>query len=150
MNGIESMAVFAIIEDIPEGDVPLIQDANKPDPAMWKLPGGRVESWESPDVGLYRELEEETGVVVFPVDEEDVIFEMKIGTHTFRVYRARYYCGEFKPNSDEIKTAEVFSADDVRQLLSHGRILPKHTAAIEKYLQGKETLKLAEKLATEA
>lgn len=144
------MSVFAVIEGLPEGEFPLVQDDYEFGSAMWKLPGGRVKFWESPDVGLYRELEEEVGIVVFPVDEKDVIFEMEIGNHTFRVYRARYYSGEFKPCSDEIDRAEAFSADDAKQLLSHRKILLKHAAAIEKYLQGKEALKLAEKLVVEA
>lgn len=140
MNETESMAVFAIIEGLLEGDILLIQDKHEP-PPMWKFPGGRVEPGESPEVALYRELFEEIGIVVLPVENEDIVSEEKTGDHIFRVYRARYYSGGFKPCSDEIDRVEAFSIDGARQLLSHSRILPKHATALQKYFILREKIR---------
>lgn len=135
-----SMTVFAIIEGLLEGDILLIQDRHEP-PPMWKLPGGKVELGESPEIALYRELNEEIGIIVLPVDDKDIVSEEKIGDHVFRVYRARYYSGKFKLCSDEINRVEAFSIDGVRQLLSHSRILPKHATALQKYFILREKIR---------
>lgn len=147
-NGI---AIFGIIEGLPEKDgIPLVQDAYKRSPAMWKLPGGRVEIGESPAIALYRELMEEIGIITTTVADEDLIFSMNLENHIFAVYRAYYYDGEFGIYSDEIQKAGIFSFDELKNLLSRKEILPNHAAAIERYLAGKETLAFAEKLSAKA
>ncbi|TRZ64406.1 MAG: NUDIX hydrolase [Spirochaetia bacterium] len=147
------MTVFAVIIGLPkeEGKILLVQDKDERFPPMWKLPGGRVEVWESPDVALYRELDEEVGAVVYPVEDEDVIFEVDLGDHIFRVYKAAYYDGEISQCSDEIEKIKTFSVGEMAQLLVEKKILPRHAAAIERYLalREKDAPMSVEKLAAE-
>jgi 8-oxo-dGTP diphosphatase len=42
----------------------LVQRGHAPDEGRWSLPGGRVESGESDDVAVAREIAEETGLTV--------------------------------------------------------------------------------------
>lgn len=46
-----------------KGDLLLVRRGMEPGKGEWSLPGGFVESDESPEVGVLRELEEETGLI---------------------------------------------------------------------------------------
>ncbi len=128
------MAVFAIINGLPEEKIILVHDKHKPPPPMWKLPGGKVEPWESPEIALYRELNEEIGINILPLTDKDVIFEKDLGTHIFRVYKVIYHSGQITPYQEEIERLNLFSEKDIRQMLLDKKILPKHGAAITEYL----------------
>jgi ADP-ribose pyrophosphatase YjhB (NUDIX family) len=46
------------------GRLLVVLRANEPNPGLWSIPGGRVESGESPAEAAVREVGEETGLVV--------------------------------------------------------------------------------------
>lgn len=49
----------------------LLRNANKPQGSSWCIPGGRIDSGETPREALVREMQEETGIVL---KEESVIY----------------------------------------------------------------------------
>lgn len=55
--------VGAVVHDT-EGRLLLVCRANEPGRGRWSLPGGRVESGESDEQAVARELAEETGITV--------------------------------------------------------------------------------------
>ncbi len=46
----------------PEGEILLVRRAKEPARGKWSLPGGFIEAEETPEEGVLRELEEETGI----------------------------------------------------------------------------------------
>jgi ADP-ribose pyrophosphatase YjhB (NUDIX family) len=60
------VGVGAVIVD--EGRVLLVQRGREPLKGHWSLPGGMVELGESLQAGVIREVEEETGLFVEPVE----------------------------------------------------------------------------------
>jgi ADP-ribose pyrophosphatase YjhB (NUDIX family) len=60
------IGVGAVI--VSEGRVLLVQRGREPMKGHWSLPGGLVELGESLEVGVIREVEEETGLLVEPVE----------------------------------------------------------------------------------
>ncbi|HUD54706.1 MAG TPA: NUDIX hydrolase [Terracidiphilus sp.] len=60
------VGVGAVIVD--EGRVLLVQRGREPLKGHWSLPGGMVELGESLQAGVIREVEEETGLLVEPVE----------------------------------------------------------------------------------
>jgi len=128
-------AVFAIIEGLPEeseGKILLIHDKYKPAPAMWKLPGGKAENGEYPELALIRELMEEIKINVIPPTEKDVVFEKDCGNHIFRVYKVRYYNGKVDA-SEEVEWVRLFSVGEVKKMIKRNEILPKHAQALTAY-----------------
>jgi len=52
----------ALVVAMSEGLVPLVRQLSKPDPLFWKIPGGRIQSGETPEEAARREFFEETGI----------------------------------------------------------------------------------------
>lgn len=85
---------------IRKGDELLVgqRPENNSLPGLWEFPGGKIESGESPEVALARELEEELGI-------DATIGDLKIScTHSFGevnililFYEVKYWKGEPRP-----------------------------------------------------
>jgi len=135
-----SMSVFAVVEGMPSDDkkIPLIREKTKDLygfwPRLWKLPGGKVEPNEYPELTVIREISEEIGINIFPPENKDVFFSINLGDHTFQVYRVDYYGGELQAG-EEIEEIRLFSFKEIEPMMIGSKILSNHAAAIKKYLQ---------------
>ena len=129
----KGFAVFGIIEGLPDGKIPLIHDKDKPAPAMWKLPGGKAEDGEYPELALIRELAEEIKINVIPPSDKDIIFEKDLGNHIFKVFKVRYYSGEICVG-EEVEWIKLFSIEEVLAMIIGNQILPKHAQALTKHI----------------
>lgn len=124
-----SLAIFALIEGIEKGKYPLVHDGGKPAPYLWKLPGGKQEEGETPCEALYRELREEVGVVVYPVDGDELDFCKDLRSHCFRVVRTSYYSGDFSPRGG-VEEACLFTREEIVGMLARGEIVRNHAEAL--------------------
>ena len=131
----QSMAVYGIVQGIPEHEkhILLIQDKNKPEPRMWKLPGGKNESGEWPALVVVREISEEIGIVIHQPLDTDIIFKKAETSHLFAVYAVPHYQGNVKAGA-EIERAEFFTADQIKLMIRNNQILPRHAMALIKHL----------------
>lgn len=135
-------AVFVIIEKVPghEDKILLLQEKNRPEPRMWKLPGGTVEEYEWPEVTAYREIQEETGLLMKRLDSEDKIFDeerkSRTGQYRFIVFRGEYMRGTTLVG-DEVERIGFFSKKEVETLIEKNKIVPTHIPVLKKYLASK-------------
>lgn len=60
---------------VDAGDVLLIHQMDLPEPDCWDLPGGGLEPHETLMEGLRREIQEETGITEFQVDDLLTVIE---------------------------------------------------------------------------
>lgn len=124
--------VFVVVEGVEDqenGKIPLLQEKNRPAPRMWKLPGGAVEPGEWPEITAYREVQEETGLLIRRLGDSDKIYdEIKTGhseKYNFIVYRAKYMRGATFLG-DEVEKLGFFSFRDVEEMIKRGEIVPTH------------------------
>ena len=132
----DDYAVFAIIEGLK--GIPLLIEKSYFLEKKWKLPGGRKEAGEFQEETLMREVFEEINLIVHEPDKEFFCKHIKNNSnshnsHNFIVMVARYYNGEIVAKN-EIKCVELFSKEEIRNMISNGNILPSHAEALEKYL----------------
>jgi 8-oxo-dGTP diphosphatase len=66
----------------------------------WELPGGRAEPGEDERAALVREIREETGLVVEPIDVVGEYRRSGFAAHTARVFRCRVAGGALRPSAD--------------------------------------------------
>lgn len=116
----------AVLVHSPQGVV-LVRDPkfNRP---LWKLPGGKSQPYELPNVAATRELLEETGVRIEPFQLALAYSEPR-AKHTFVLYTAAV--GSFsglKSEGDEGEEVGVFS---FRQLNEMTDLLKPHRHALE-------------------
>ncbi len=136
-----SYSVFTIIEKVPghEDKIPLEQEKNRPKPHMWKLPGGSMESGEWPEVTAYREVQEETGLLIKRLNSEDKIYEKilngRTGQYRFIVFRAEYMSG-ITIVGDEVEKIGFFSKEEIADMIK-SEIVPTHIESLQKYLESK-------------
>ncbi len=130
--------VFVIIEKVSghENKIPLIQEKDRPEPKMWKLPGGGVDIGEWPEITAYREVQEETGLLIKRLSGEDKIFEKILdgrrGQYRFIVFRADYMRG-ITLVGDEVEKIGFFSKEEIVDMIKRGKIVLTHIAPLKKY-----------------
>lgn len=83
---------------------------NKSFPGKWEFPGGKIEEFESPEVALRRELQEELGVdavvrELLRVDESSVE-DLTIELYCFRV-ELRGHRPEWSTDHDDMRWIEL-------------------------------------------
>ena len=66
----------------------------------WELPGGRAEPGEDEHAALVREIREETGLVVEPIERVGEYRRLGFASHTARVFRCRPRGGALRPSGD--------------------------------------------------
>ena len=75
---IVTVAACALVD--PDGRVLLAQrPEGKPMAGLWEVPGGKVETGETPEQSLIRELEEELGIVV----KEACLAPLTFASHSY-------------------------------------------------------------------
>lgn len=71
----------------------------------WETPGGQVEEREPLDKAVYREILEETGIVIAPIGITGVYYNATKNLLSV-VFKAKYVSGDIKIQPEEIKEAE--------------------------------------------
>jgi NAD+ diphosphatase len=98
-----------------EGRVLLARRAGDPGKGMWDLPGGFIEEGEDPVTTVHRELQEETGLEIEPVEFLGGFADHygEDGIRTVNLYwTARITAGEPSP-SDDVAALEWFDPDNL-------------------------------------
>lgn len=119
-------ASTALVQD-ESGRILLVLRNREPGKNQWALPGGFVETGESPEEAARRELEEETGLTAVEPDLIDIIYQesdfyrvslLIIGYHFSR------YEGETRAG-DDADEVQFFGADELPELAfeSHSEII---------------------------
>ncbi len=124
---------------IEEGRVLLIRRANEPRQGEWSIPGGLVETGETLEYAVARELQEETGLVVRPLGVIEVFERIVLdgkGRTRYHFVLIDYLCecveGKARAGSDVLDVAWVEEA----RLAEYG-ISEKATEIIRKGLRQK-------------
>ncbi|HEY4682226.1 MAG TPA: NUDIX hydrolase [Candidatus Acidoferrales bacterium] len=102
---------------IEKGRTLLIRRANEPRQGEWSIPGGMVETGETLEYAVVRELQEETGLVVRPLGVVEVFERIMLdakGRARFHFVLIDYLCerleGEARASSDVLDVAWVEEA----------------------------------------
>jgi mutator protein MutT len=104
-----------VIDD--QGRVLLARRAAEPDVGKWDIPGGFVEEGEHPIDGVKRELREETGLEVEPLELLGMWMDTYGGDSTAEAtlnlyWIARAVSGDAKP-ADDVADLRWFAADEL-------------------------------------
>ena len=86
-----------------------------PKPGCWCFPGGHIEHGETGRVAVCRELREELGIDVAPLQRLGSI-QVPDSRHILAVWTVRHVGGVFRPAPKEIAEFRWIAARDVRQL----------------------------------
>jgi ADP-ribose pyrophosphatase YjhB (NUDIX family) len=96
---------------VRDGRVLLIRRGKEPLYGRWAVPGGTVELGETLEDALVREMEEETGLRVEPIEVLTVFDRIQreggrvVHHHVIVDYLCRWRCGEAKAASDALDVA---------------------------------------------
>ena len=103
----------ASIAVLSQNKVLLVRRKRAPAAGLWSLPGGKIESCESPREAARRELKEETGI---EADVEGVLDRVAVPasdrSYRLTVFYGRLAGGVLKPGGDA-ETAEWVHLDEV-------------------------------------
>lgn len=92
-----------------DGAILLVERAKEPARGRWTIPGGLVEAGETLEMAVVREVREETGLMVEPVERVEIVEriyrdEAGVGRVRYHYVLADYLCrvtgGELKAASD--------------------------------------------------
>jgi 8-oxo-dGTP diphosphatase len=100
-----------------DGNVLLARRAGPPDEGKWDLPGGFLEEGEHPRDAVVRELREETGLEIEPLEliavEMDVYGDAEDAPATLNLYwTARVVSGDPEP-ADDVSELRWFRPDEL-------------------------------------
>lgn len=97
----------------------------------WEFPGGKIESGETPETALIREIEEELGVII---DVDEFLTTVEYDYPEFHLSMDCFWCSikEGKLTLLEHEAARWLPLDDLRQV----RWLPADVLVIEKIERG--------------
>lgn len=115
--------VLVVAGAIIDGDRMLVAQRDYPesDAGLWELPGGKVESGESPEAALVRELCEELDVVVSVGAALGDVVRPKPGL-TLIAMRAEIVSGT--PRAVEHRAVRWVGSTALAELVDAGRIVP--------------------------
>lgn len=104
----------------PDGERILLVKASRGfTKGMWNIPGGFVTYAESPELGMVREMKEETGLDI-KLEKLLGVFTQKFGSPYYmrgHMYLARALTTDLELQKDEIADAQWHSLDEARRLV---------------------------------
>ncbi|MEO0096032.1 MAG: aspartate 1-decarboxylase [candidate division WOR-3 bacterium] len=140
-NPLPSVAIFAMNE---KGKILLIKRGIEPGKGRWALPSGFIETGETPEQTVIRELKEETGLSGKVEDFLGVHLESTdvYGDVLLLGYKVELRGGKLKADSDTIDV-KFFNKDHLPQIpfMSHRAIINQGLKSIDKGLFYIEVLK---------
>lgn len=109
--------VGAVVIDA-EGRLLVVQRRNEPARGLWSLPGGRMESGESAEEAVTREVLEETGLVIEVVREVGSVQRDAPGggVYDIRDFLAHDVSGVMPRAADDALDARFVTVDELRAL----------------------------------
>lgn len=120
----------------PDGERILLVKASRGfTKGMWNIPGGFVTYAESPEEGMVREMEEETGLRI-RLEKLLGVFTQKFGSPYYmrgHMFVARALTTELALQEDEIAEAQWFTLDEARRVLLN----PFGRKAMDAHAKGK-------------
>jgi 8-oxo-dGTP diphosphatase len=123
----------------PQNRILLIKRSTPPFVGYWALPGGRVDSGETVEQTIVREVKEETGLDVTVINKVGEYHEQGVqGDAEYDYYPACFLVkvvgGEIKKQESEIKEIKLFSLNAVPTALAF-----EHAQMIKDYLITRKT-----------
>ena len=129
---------FALLKN-NQDKIILVQDKDKPQPNLWKMPGGKKQRWEEYySQTITRELNEELPYSRASIATAKPLKKMSKGKpipHMFIVFEGTYNLPA-KPGG-ELKKAKEFTKDEVMSLIRSEKLLTGHSEVLREILSEK-------------